>query len=175
VQILVDADANTEATDELGETALHHAASDGYMAIVNLLIRAGANVNARNKIGQTPLMNTIPYQRVLKVNSNNMSSNYADTAKILLQAGADANVEYYLAEKIAMNWSSGSSGEEIGGLLYAWLRQGVVSAYVWLKKTSVSSSGGLEKEAMMMIVGLGFGLVLFVAVIVIVGMMMLMH
>ena len=43
------------ATDDVGETALHNAASRGHKDIVELLIEKGANVNAKGSDGKTAL------------------------------------------------------------------------------------------------------------------------
>jgi ankyrin repeat protein len=44
---------------DLGETALHRAASLGLLDMVELLIAYGANVNAQDKKGRTPLINAL--------------------------------------------------------------------------------------------------------------------
>jgi ankyrin repeat protein len=56
----VSADVNSEvgATDKAGNTALHLAASRGYLSVVQLLIEKGAKLDAKNKRGQTALTMT---------------------------------------------------------------------------------------------------------------------
>ena len=45
-----------DAADRLGRTALAHAASNGRLAVVRLLVHAGANVNCRHADRRTPVM-----------------------------------------------------------------------------------------------------------------------
>src|SRR5262245_24909885 len=77
----IDQRADVKATASDGSTALHWAAHNGDVELVDRLIRAGANVNAKNEFGSTPIIEA--------ANSNN-------TAVIdsLLKAGADANATF---------------------------------------------------------------------------------
>ena len=63
VRVLLDKDADLEAIDDYGNTALLLAACDCALATMpdtyetaKLLLESGANVNVRNKDGDTPLM-----------------------------------------------------------------------------------------------------------------------
>jgi ankyrin repeat protein len=56
IAIAMGADVN--AANQAGDTALHGAASEGYVDIVQLLIDNGAKLNAKNSKGQTPLAMT---------------------------------------------------------------------------------------------------------------------
>lgn len=47
--------ADVNATDRLGDTALHWAAMSGHATIVEFLVSNGADVNARNQFRDTPL------------------------------------------------------------------------------------------------------------------------
>jgi ankyrin repeat protein len=53
----IEAGADVNASTNSGETALHSAASRGFVALVQLLTDKGANVNATNRSGDTPLHN----------------------------------------------------------------------------------------------------------------------
>lgn len=55
VLLLLEHDADPEATDSGGNTALHLAAHEGVPEIVEVLLRRGANINARRNDGLTPL------------------------------------------------------------------------------------------------------------------------
>jgi len=46
---------DVNAKDDVGEPALHHAASQGHKEIVELLIAKGADVNAKTVSGRIPL------------------------------------------------------------------------------------------------------------------------
>ena len=56
MQILLSANADVNAVDEDGETALYLAAEAGDSDIVKLLLDAGADVNIRNEDGETALV-----------------------------------------------------------------------------------------------------------------------
>lgn len=49
--MLINREADIEARDDDGWTALHFAASYGYEAVVQMLIDRGANIEARCKCG----------------------------------------------------------------------------------------------------------------------------
>lgn len=61
--MLLDAGADVNATDEAGDTALHAAARDGAVKLIQLLADRGATIDAVNKAGQTPLDLTLPRGR----------------------------------------------------------------------------------------------------------------
>lgn len=54
-RILTTFEVNPNAADVQGRTALHFAASRGFVDAVTCLIKAGANVNAEDKLGNTPM------------------------------------------------------------------------------------------------------------------------
>lgn len=58
VRHLIDRGADVHASDELGDTALHKAASAGFDEVVRLLVDKGASVDVRNQQGQSPLAMT---------------------------------------------------------------------------------------------------------------------
>ena len=76
VQLLCERDADVNAKDEEGRTALHLAVQIGNIAVVELLLKQGANIEAtEHKYGDTALMNAA-------------GSGKNSIVLILLQAGA---------------------------------------------------------------------------------------
>jgi ankyrin repeat protein len=75
-QALLDKGADIGETNFDGQSALHVAAGQGHARVAGLLLAHGASVNARNSDRQTPLQ--------LALN--------AETALVLLRAGADATI-----------------------------------------------------------------------------------
>jgi hypothetical protein len=55
VQLLLERDADTEDTDDSGQTALHHAVKNGHEAIIHLLLKQGAKKSAKDNKGRTAL------------------------------------------------------------------------------------------------------------------------
>jgi len=51
--VLLDKGANTEATRNIGTTALHASAHEGHLEIVKLLLEKGAVLGARNNKNET--------------------------------------------------------------------------------------------------------------------------
>lgn len=64
------------------ETALHVAAKEGHVEVVEVLLRNGARVDARSRFGWTPLIWAVACGGV-------------DVATVLLQAGADGALWTY--------------------------------------------------------------------------------
>jgi ankyrin repeat protein len=58
-KLMVAQNFDVNATDEAGDTILHHAAGKGKRDIVRYVIEKGANVNAKNNTGSTPLHKAI--------------------------------------------------------------------------------------------------------------------
>ena len=77
---LIKSGAIVNTTNYFGDTPLHSAVSYGRAVTVSALITAGANVNLANKFGATPLEFAV-------------SSRDINIARILLEAGADPQVE----------------------------------------------------------------------------------
>ncbi|MBX3161258.1 MAG: ankyrin repeat domain-containing protein [Deltaproteobacteria bacterium] len=64
-------------------TALHHAARDGKVQIVDILLQAGATVDAKDMFGNTPLW------RCVANGDRKHKQRMIDIARLLLAAGAD--------------------------------------------------------------------------------------
>ena len=77
-RLLEHGEADAEARDEDGRTALFEAAYKGFADVVTVLLEAGADVNARAEDGRTALHWAV-------------YSGNADMVKLLLEAGADVN------------------------------------------------------------------------------------
>lgn len=81
VELLLEAGGDTSLVDdEHGMTALSHAAADGEVPSLRLLIRRGAIIETRDRSSYTPLMRACERSQV-------------GAAKALLEAGADANAK----------------------------------------------------------------------------------
>ena len=87
---LIASDADPDAPQGDGATALHWAAHRGDVAAAALLIEAGADVNAANRLGATPLW--------LAASSGN-----APIVEALLEAGANPNVTLRMGETPLMS------------------------------------------------------------------------
>jgi len=71
---------DVDARDNLGQTALMRAASEGHTDTVLTLLEAGANVNAKTDHGMTALLNAV-------------GEGQTETVRVLLDAGADVNAK----------------------------------------------------------------------------------
>jgi ankyrin repeat protein len=77
-KLLLDAGANPNAQDKMGNTALHVAALNGNVEVVRVLLAHHAAVNTANKMGSTPIVNAA-------IRSD------AGVVRMLIDAGADVN------------------------------------------------------------------------------------
>ena len=77
-ELLIANSANKNAKDDSGETHLHHAAKYGRKEVVELLIAKGADVNAKRNNGQTPLHRAA-------------GGGHKEVVKLLIDKGADVN------------------------------------------------------------------------------------
>jgi len=113
VQMLLNAGANVNATDNSGYTALIYAADKGDKDVVQMLLNAGANVNATGEDGSTALILAADKGHLeivssllgrpgidmnAKENVNGSTAlmvatdkGYTDVVKMLLNAGANVN------------------------------------------------------------------------------------
>jgi serine/threonine-protein phosphatase 6 regulatory ankyrin repeat subunit B len=89
VKLLVEHGAHVNAGKETGDrTPLLEAASQGNADVVKYLIAGGADVNARGK-GLTPLLAATGWGRI----TSGSATDKAKTIRILLENGADVNVQ----------------------------------------------------------------------------------
>lgn len=90
---LLKKNADSNAVDDRGVTALHIACSRGFYSIAQLLIESGANVSAVSPVGYTPLMAAANNQRLPAI-------------RLLLEKGADINLSDS-RERTALHWAMG--------------------------------------------------------------------
>ena len=83
VKLLIDEGVDVNIAELRGYTALHYAAENKNIEVINYLINNGANVNARNVSGFIPLNN------ILYDDEN--EKNLLKVIKILVDAGSDLN------------------------------------------------------------------------------------
>ncbi len=85
VSLMLDLGFPVDARNDLGETALHTAAYEGRAATVRILLDRGADVDARDgRFDSTPLA----FATVGSGERPNASGDWAETVRILLDAGA---------------------------------------------------------------------------------------
>ena len=56
LELILEADAQTNLIDEIDNSALYYAANNGHDEVVQLLLSYKANINRENRDGRTPLM-----------------------------------------------------------------------------------------------------------------------
>ena len=78
VQVMINAGANVNAKNFLGQTPLHEAIILGNAKVIPVLVKVGADVNAKDKNGFTPLHGAA-------------EEGQAEVIPVLVQAGADVN------------------------------------------------------------------------------------
>lgn len=121
-QLLLQFNANPDATNRLNNTLLNVAARDGDIELVKQLLNANAKINGRNKWGETALMHAIRDNQkevvtfLLKLNANvHVRDTFDNTALVfaaregatdiveqLLQAGANIDVKNNLGDTAVM-------------------------------------------------------------------------
>ena len=79
VQRLLDLGADVNIRDYKGKTALHRAATAGFLNVMGVLLAHGAEVNTQDEIGDTALHDAIRAKRV-------------ESVKLLLLSGADTQL-----------------------------------------------------------------------------------
>jgi ankyrin repeat protein len=99
-EIFLNGGADILKADKLGRSALHFAASIGTnLDLIEALVTKGADVNAQSSGGETPLMKAIAFDN-------------ADAAKVLLEKGADAELENTM-NRNSFSFAKASKNEEI--------------------------------------------------------------
>jgi len=78
LKLAIDSGCDVNSVDELKNTALHHATIHAHLGAMSLLIENGADLNAANDKLSTPL---------------HLTNKNMDTIRILLEAGADPNLQ----------------------------------------------------------------------------------
>ena len=80
IQALLELGADVNVRDYKGKTALHRAATAGFLASMEVLLANGADINAATDRGDTPLFDAVRAGRV-------------EAVALLLERGADAGAE----------------------------------------------------------------------------------
>ena len=88
VQVAMEFGADVNATDELGETALHSAASRNFTTIVRLLAEHGADLDLKNEAERTPLALAIRAEATRERSTDPSRYPSGNTAEVLRELGA---------------------------------------------------------------------------------------
>lgn len=137
ITLLLRHGASLDATNSLGNTALHHAALYGELESVEVLLSCGADLHARNNLGQTPLIansarnGNVDIVRALLTGgadintfeNNGMSAlihaskaGQYNVAEVLLEAGADKSIQDE-SGKTALDWATAKDDQSMIRLL----------------------------------------------------------
>jgi ankyrin repeat protein len=84
---LLDLGANVNARDDQGMTPLQHSVYRGTVAITRDLVRRRAQIDVTDENGATPLMQALFFFR------QSPTTDYLDTARVLIEGGADLNAK----------------------------------------------------------------------------------
>jgi ankyrin repeat protein len=154
---LIDQKADVNARSSDGTTALHWAAHNADVELVDRLIRAGAEVNSKNNYGSAPILeavsagNTAVIERLLKAGADPnvrgadgmtplmiiARSDNADAARLLLQHGADVNAKEQQKNQTALMWAAAQNQPEMVKVLVA--NQADVNARSTVNNTATAS------------------------------------
>uniref|UniRef100_A0A0G4HED6 Uncharacterized protein n=1 Tax=Chromera velia CCMP2878 TaxID=1169474 RepID=A0A0G4HED6_9ALVE len=97
-ELLLDREADVNASGWDGRTVLHAAASYGCVKVLQLALDRGADIEARDREGKTPL-HTVFRSKSFYMGSHHMVGNPA-TAGLLLSRGADMNAREEIGRTI---------------------------------------------------------------------------
>lgn len=103
VRKVLEQGARVDLQDSDGDSALHRAAQQGNVKIIELLVAKGANPNTPNKVGGTPLMWAAVF-------------GYEPAARTLLNLGANALAKDRLG-KTASAWATENGRDEVAEFL----------------------------------------------------------
>lgn len=126
---MIDEHANVNASTPDGTTALHWAAHNGDVELVDRLLRAGADAKAKNQFGVTPMSeaaflgNVAIMEKLLKAGADPDSpsadgqtalmlvsrTDNVPAAKLLLEHGAHVDAREKQKEQTALMWASAES------------------------------------------------------------------
>ena len=167
---LIASDADPDAPQGDGATALHWAAHRGDVEAAALLIEAGADVNAANRLGATPLWlaagsgNAPIVEALLEAGANpNVTLRMGETplmsaarsgnlrvVELLVDRGAAANAVEYERHQTALMWAAAQQHADIVRLLAARGANVHARTRVWdqLENTAgnTNTSGNFRKN-----------------------------
>ena len=139
VRALLGRGVDVNASEPDGTTALHWAAHQGDLDVLDLLLGAGVNVRAANRYGVTPLPlacengNAAVIERLLIAGADPnvvlpggqtalmtaARTGRADAVKVLLAHGADANATEGLRGQTALMWAAANGHAAAAAVLLA--------------------------------------------------------
>ena len=134
---LIESGTDVRAALSDGTTALHYAAHNGNLELVNRLLKAGAPANARNDYGSTPMQEAAQrgdaalIRALLKAGADANTANdegetalmtvartgNVEAAKLLIKARANVNAVEQWRGQTALMWAAGQSNPEMVKLL----------------------------------------------------------
>jgi len=109
VRNLLAAGANPNQLDEAGDTALHVAALQGHLDVVNALLEGGADANAKDARGWTPIFKA--------AYNHELDCGFAPVVQALIDAGADVNARIFFGLTPLMLAAGGGEAAVCAALL----------------------------------------------------------
>jgi len=151
VRSLIDAGANVNARDDMGDTALHRAAHSGRKDMIELLIARGADVNAKGgPPGYTPLCAALigdcstPAMEIMKVERPDLD--YQDELYWELLSEYSGKLTVEVVQILVAHGADVNARDETGGtpLSYALWPAPVEAVKVLLAKGADPEARGME-------------------------------